>query len=134
MIEISKEQFDELKKIEKHLRNAYYDKYVSGINNVDLSIAGIIWQQVYGKYERLNFACNSCVMNVFTKLGKLYFDNINKFNIEVEEKIIDSNEININSSEEISNISSSEEIEREEVETKKVKGRTTTRTTNNKKR
>lgn len=85
-MEISKEQFDELKKIEKHLHTAYYDNFLSGVKSDDLTIAGVLWQQIYGKYEALNFRCSSCAMNVFYKLGRLYFNSIEKFNVVVEKK------------------------------------------------
>ena len=85
-MEISKEQFDELKKIEKHLHTAYYYNFLSGVKSDDLTIAGVLWQQIYGKYEALNFRCSSCTMNVFYKLGRLYFNSIDKFNVVVEKK------------------------------------------------
>lgn len=102
-MEINREQFDELKKIEKHLHTAYYDNFLSGVKSDDLTIAGVLWQQIYGKYEALNFRCSSCTMNVFYKLGRLYFNSIEKFNVVVEEKkeetqLDDNQHINIQSS------------------------------------
>lgn len=95
-MEITREQFDELKKIEKHLHTAYYDNFLSGVKSDDLTTAGILWQQIYGKYEALNFRCSSCTMNVFYKLGRLYFNSIEKFNVDIKEIQLDDNQhINI---------------------------------------
>lgn len=86
-MELSIEQFMELKKIEKHLNTAYYHHFITHINTDELDTAGRIWNELFGKYERLNFACQSCVISTFNKLGRLYYENIDKIieKINIEE-------------------------------------------------
>jgi hypothetical protein len=131
-MELTIEQLVELQKIEKHLDTALNHHFISGLNIDDMRIAGNVWNQTMGKYEGLNFACNSCAMNVFSKLARFYYDQKYK----LDEKIIkEENEIDINSTEKISDNIGSEEIERKEIKEKKgrttsTKGRTTSKKRN----
>ena len=70
---LTKEQYDLLKKYEKHLRRGYYGNYTYGLYQKDFDELLKIYKSL-GRSERLQYSCNVCVLRLTKFLGKLYFE------------------------------------------------------------
>lgn len=97
MKQLSKEQYDVLKKYEKHLRRGHYGSYTYGLFQKDFDELLKIYKELGGN-ERIQYNCNVCVLRLTKSLGKLYFEYqpveelkvtevTNQTEDEVEEKI-----------------------------------------------
>lgn len=72
-MKLTKEQYESLKKYEKHLRRGYYGDYVYGLFQKDFDEMHRIYKELGGN-ERLKYACNVCCLRLTKFLGKLYFE------------------------------------------------------------
>lgn len=73
MKQLSKEQYDVLKKYEKHLRRGHYGNYTYGLFQKDFDELLKIYKELGGN-ERIQYNCNVCVLRLTKSLGKLYFE------------------------------------------------------------
>lgn len=73
MKQLTKEQYDFLKKYEKHLRRGFYGNYAYGLFQKDFNELLKIYKEVGGN-ERIQYNCNVCVLRLTKSLGKLYFE------------------------------------------------------------
>lgn len=73
MSKLTKEQYEILKKYERHLRRGYYGDYTYGLYQNDFDELLKIYKSL-GGCERLKYSCNVCVLRLTKFLGKLYFE------------------------------------------------------------
>lgn len=73
MKQLTKEQYDFLKKYEKHLRRGFYGNYTYGLFQKDFDEMLKIYKELEGN-ERLKYNCNVCCLRLTKSLGKLYFE------------------------------------------------------------
>lgn len=69
---LTKEQIKQLKPLEKHLYTAYKSGFTTGLYQKDVILAFSIYNEAY-KANETNYGCSSCQINVFKRLGSLYF-------------------------------------------------------------
>lgn len=73
MEKLTKEQYEVLKKHEKHLRRGFYGNYTFGLYEKDFLELHKIYKELGGN-ERLKYSCNTCCLRLTSVLGKLYFE------------------------------------------------------------
>lgn len=111
---MTREQYENLKRFEKHLRRGFYGNYVYGLYESDFSQLYQIYKELGGT-ERLRYACNVCCLRLTKFLGKLYFEwepDENPVPVEVVEAVLEEN------------VDEVEEVEEQEEEPKKPKRKT----------
>lgn len=72
-MKLTKEQYEVLKKYEKHLRRGYLGNYTYGLYQKDFDELLKIYKTL-GRTERFQYSCNVCVLRLTKFLGKLYFE------------------------------------------------------------
>lgn len=73
MKQLTKEQYEVLKKYEKHLRRGYKGNYIYGLFQKDFNELLKMYNELGGN-ERIQYNCNVCVLRLTKSLGKLYFE------------------------------------------------------------
>lgn len=86
MIQINKEDFEWLRdNVEKHLTTTYYMKYkVATPNQINLQVAEIL-ERTTNKPVEKNFACSTCLFNVYNRMAQIYFENKQEYEAKEEE-------------------------------------------------
>ena len=77
MVELTTEQFDKLKKFEKHLNTAYHGNYIRDITIIEVKELFEIYNEIYCKNEK-NITCNNCRLRIIKMLGSLYYGKTSK--------------------------------------------------------
>lgn len=77
MVELTTEQYNRLKKFEKHLNTAYHGNYIRDITIIEVKELFEIYNEIYNKNEK-NISCNNCRIRIIKMLGSLYYDNREK--------------------------------------------------------
>lgn len=88
MKQLTKEQYDFLKKYEKHLRRGHFGNYTYGLFQKDFNELLKIYKEVGGN-ERIQYNCNVCVLRLTKSLGKLYFEYKPEVIEPVEEEVVE---------------------------------------------
>lgn len=70
---MNQNQYESLKKYEKHLRTATYAKYYVGLDTNNINNLIEIHNELYPGQKLNHTACNSCILNMLQKMGKDYF-------------------------------------------------------------
>lgn len=69
---LTAEQRALLKPYERHLHTAVYASYVVGLDRKTATVLFDTYNAIFDAHER-NLSCNFCVMQVCTRLGRLYY-------------------------------------------------------------
>ena len=89
-MKLTEEQYNTLKKYEKHLRRGFYGDYTYGLYQKDFDEMLAIYKELGGN-ERLKYSCNVCCLRLTKFLGKLYFEWVpeqNPIPVEVVEAVL----------------------------------------------
>ena len=70
---LTTEQRNALQPFERHLHTALYASYVVGLDNTTSKLFFDTYNEVFNEHER-NMSCNFCVMQVCTRLARLYYN------------------------------------------------------------
>lgn len=73
MGKLTKEEMAQLAPYESHLRNAVYSQYMITPGRTAIKLMDGIYHRVTGSPLRTDATCASCIMNVLTRLGRIYF-------------------------------------------------------------
>lgn len=73
---------EQLKKYESWLHSALYGDYIRALWKSDMEILVPIYEKWTGKKINMNSACGKCKLDFMKKLGKLYFNNKEKMELE----------------------------------------------------
>ena len=88
MDNFTKEQIEQLKCCELNFHHAVEANYISRERETNANLVREIWEQHTGQNLGKGWSpnCSVCVLNLFKKVGKLYFDSI-KFYEEQEKEL-----------------------------------------------
>ena len=73
MGKLTKEEMAQLAPYESHLRNAVYSHFMITPGRTAIKLMDGIYHRVTGSPLRTDATCASCIMNVLTRLGRIYF-------------------------------------------------------------
>lgn len=73
MRELTNEEYEELKKYDRHFITAIEGQYIYNMSPSEASIIFNIYNKVFCKFEK-NLYCMSCRLRIVQLLGKLYFE------------------------------------------------------------
>lgn len=65
-----------LKKVRQYLETAYKSGYITGVTMSDK----LLVEEMYSKYnmgEKLSVGCSKCCLQMFTRVGQVYFNELN---------------------------------------------------------
>lgn len=77
MVGLTTEQYNRLKKFEKHLNTAYNGNYIRDITIIEVKELFEIYNEIYNKNEK-NITCNNCRIRIIKMLGGLYYGKKSK--------------------------------------------------------
>lgn len=72
MRNFTKKDYNALEPFEGHLTRGYYGKYVYALRRPEFDKMYKVYKDLGGE-RSLDYSCNSCVLQLVTKLGELYF-------------------------------------------------------------
>lgn len=74
MIKLTEEQYEALLyNVKDLLHDAYYSQFLRGVNTQSFDLVKNIYLSLTNSKEELKINCSSCVINLFSKVGKLFF-------------------------------------------------------------
>ena len=85
MKELTKEQYEILKKYERNLKTAVYSDYSRNMMTKDLKTILGIYDDVTEIPHSISFSCGSCQLGLLKRIGKIYFQYEDKLKKEAEE-------------------------------------------------
>lgn len=72
-MKLTQEQFERLVPYEKYFRTAINSKYASYPGISALETINRTYNEVTGIVRKLQASCGSCILNLLTDMGKIYF-------------------------------------------------------------
>lgn len=79
---MTKEQFEVLEKYKDRLTTAYKSNYCRNLFSYQLDEIHKTYLEITNIDYRLNKNCSTCILNFLKTVGKLYFEELDKINLE----------------------------------------------------
>ena len=86
MIQFTKAQMSVLSKYEPYFKTAVYCDYIRAVRRVDSEMVAQIWRDAKDAEFRFNPSCGGCVLDLFKKVGTVYFAEKELQELEAEKK------------------------------------------------
>lgn len=77
-IKLNKEQYEKLKRYEKWFKSSIEQGYADPLATLHKQIMIDVYREVLGKKVNINMTCPACMLDLYKKLGKLYFEYVPK--------------------------------------------------------
>lgn len=91
---MTKEQFEVLEKYKDRLTTAYKSNYCRNLFSYQLDEIHKTYLDITNIDYHLNHNCSTCILNFLKTVGKLYFEELDKINLESKDNDKDGNEDN----------------------------------------
>ena len=69
----TKKEFDKLKGLEAHLTRGYYGRYIYALRRPDFDKMIEVYKHL-GYTKKMEYSCSSCLLELTSTLGRLYFE------------------------------------------------------------
>lgn len=79
---MTKEQFEVLEKYKDRLTTAYKSNYCRNLSSYQLDEIHKTYLDITNIDYHLNRNCSTCILNFLKTVGKLYFEELDKINLE----------------------------------------------------
>lgn len=84
---MTKEQFEVLEKYKDRLTTAYKSNYCRNLFSYQLDEIHKTYLEITNIDYRLNKNCSTCILNFLKTVGKLYFEELDKINLESKDSV-----------------------------------------------